>query len=115
MTRWKAMLEARPTEMKLLVTNAQGDDLMKARLTPRPDHPRALLTLLEGMALWSGHPIRAAISVASPAEHSLGLGHLDAVWPAESALVRLDFAVPRRRRRISGLGNFQQLRLLEDE
>jgi hypothetical protein len=101
--------------MKLLVTDARDNDLLKARMAVRPDHPRALLTLLEGVALWSGQPIRAAIYVAGPVEHSLGLGEFDDQWPRESALVRLDFAAPRRRRRISGLGDFRQLRLLGDE
>ena len=47
MTAWKAMVEARPGLMKLLVTDAHGEDLLKARMPERPDHPRALLTLLE--------------------------------------------------------------------
>jgi hypothetical protein len=41
-------------DLKLLVTSPEGDDLIKARLPIRPPHPRALLTLLEGIALFSG-------------------------------------------------------------
>ena len=56
MALWPTMLRI-GEELKLLVTSPEGDDLLKARLPVRPPHPRALLTLLEGMALWSGEPL----------------------------------------------------------
>ena len=57
MSLWPTMLRIGGKELKLLVTSPEGDDLLKARLPVRPPHPRALLTLLEGVALWSGEPV----------------------------------------------------------
>jgi hypothetical protein len=51
MALWPTMLRIGGKELKLLVTSPEGDDLLKARLPVRPPHPRALLTLLEGVAL----------------------------------------------------------------
>jgi hypothetical protein len=53
-----------------------------------PDHPRALLTLLEGLALWSGALLCAAISAAHSVGHSLGAGSFGDLehWPEESAV-----------------------------
>ena len=56
MALWPTTLRIGGKELKLLVTSPEGDDLLKARLPIRPPHPRALLTLLEGVALWSGEP-----------------------------------------------------------
>ena len=47
---------------RLLLTAAEGD-LLKARLSTTPCHPRALLTLLEGLSLWIGQPLCVALSV----------------------------------------------------
>jgi len=58
MALWPTMLRIGGKELKLLVTSPEGDDLLKARLPVRPPHPRALLTLLEGVALWSGEARR---------------------------------------------------------
>jgi hypothetical protein len=54
MALWPTTLRIGDENLKLLVTSPEGDDLLKARLPHRPPHPRALLTLLEGVALWSG-------------------------------------------------------------
>jgi predicted NBD/HSP70 family sugar kinase len=67
MSCWKATIRVGSREAKLLVTDKEGDELMRARLPSHPDHPRALLTLLEALALWSGSPSVAAISVAASA------------------------------------------------
>ena len=111
MAAWKSALAVSSNDIKLLVTSAEGDDVLKARLPVRSKHPRALLTLLEGSALWSGHPIRTAISVVGAVDHSLGLGDLENLCLDESALVRLAFVEARHPRRITGLGDFRQLRL----
>jgi hypothetical protein len=114
MEPWRATVEPTRGSVRLLATDPDHNELLKAVLPPRSDHPRALLTLLEGVALWSGAPLGAAIAVGP---------HLDprcaevlfggALWPADSALVRFDVVeVPRRRRTIAGLGDFRQLRLL---
>ena len=113
--RWNTRLHLDATALKLLIDDDHGDTL-KARLPPRPHHPRALLTLLEGLALWSGQPLHAAISAATlhpPSSAAALFG--DDLAPLDSALVRFDFVDPperRRRRRISGVGDFRQLYLL---
>lgn len=112
----KCKLEIKPCEMKLLVTS-DGDDLLKARFFGTREHPRALLTTLEGLALWQGKPLRCVIFAADRVDLSLGLGAFgDDFWPRESALVRFDVAEPhRRRRRIDGLGTFRKLRIVEGD
>jgi hypothetical protein len=100
-------------DLKLLVTSPEGDDLIKARLPLRPPHPRALLTMLEGIALFSGEPIDVVTSAGS---HHGDWGDseqwCDDLWPAESPLVHFDFAVPlpRARRRLAGVGDFRDVR-----
>ena len=80
MYRWKIAVEPTATNTKLLMTDLDGNELLKAALPSTPNHPRALLTLLEGLALWAGQPLTAAI-FAGPAlprhpTHSL-------IWPSQ--------------------------------
>jgi hypothetical protein len=109
METWKATVRVTSRTAKVLVTNWEGD-VLRARLPLPPPHPRALLTLLEGVALWSGAPLCVAISVAesvrSRCDEELLGGH---IWPADSALVRIDFAEARRLRRLRGLGSFRDV------
>jgi len=98
-------------ETKLLVTRPEGD-LLKARLNASPCHPRALLTLLEGVSLWSGDPLWVALSVDDN-YHGLPGSTLfgDEAWPAESQLVRFEVAHPDRPARLlDGLGDFRAVR-----
>ena len=60
MALWSVTLRI-GNDLKLLVTSPEGDDVIKARLPLRPPHPRALLTMLEGVALFSGEPLCAVI------------------------------------------------------
>jgi hypothetical protein len=117
MSSWLAKLLLAPDgSTRLLIEGPEGDQL-KARM-PRPNHPRALLTTLEGAALWAGTPLCAAISAEGRFDPSLADVLFGAEWPAESALVRFVAAVPRargRRTRISGVGDFRQLHLLVPE
>jgi len=112
---WNATLHPRSWTTKLLVTDPQQDEILKAVLPTPPRHPRAMLTLLEGLALWSGMPITAAICVGETSgplpDEALYDG---AIAPSDSALVRFVIAddVVRRRRLLTGLGDFRQLRLL---
>ena len=59
---------------RTVVVSSEGSDLLKAHLPNYPDHPRALLTMLEGLALWCGQALCVAISADVPSSHSLGLG-----------------------------------------
>ena len=100
-------------DLKLLVTSPEGDDLIKARLPIRPPHPRALLTLLEGIALFSGEPLYAVISAGEDRDAWLGSEQwCEDLWPAESSLVHFDFAIPppRPRRTLRGVGDFRDVR-----
>jgi hypothetical protein len=109
MTAWATSLHT-GSDLKLLVTSPQGDDLIKARLPTHPAHPRALLTMLEGIALYSGAPLCVVTFAdgAWPASEALGEGP----WPDESPLVRFELALPTPRvaRRIRGVGDFGNLR-----
>lgn len=115
MSPWKTTLlpSAQGNELRFLVTSREGHDLVKAWLPTPPGHPRALLTLLEGLALWTEPPLTAAISVGEaepPSFDSRLFG--DARWPSESALVHFVRVLPwRRRRRIPGVGDFRPLRV----
>ncbi|HYA81401.1 MAG TPA: hypothetical protein VED87_10760 [Methylocystis sp.] len=100
-------------ELKLLVQSEQGDDVIKARLPLRPQHPRALLTMLEGVALFSGQPLHVVISAGEGLDGWLGSEQwCEELWPAESALVSFDYAIPppRARRTLRGVGDFRDVR-----
>ena len=116
MAAWRATLQVLPRRtLRLLVTDAEGNDLVKAQLSD-PEHPRAMLTALEGLALWCGEPLYVVICADVPVDRSLGLGafgDLDDGWPEESALVHFLFReTGRRGRRILGVGDFGRLRRL---
>jgi hypothetical protein len=100
---------------RLLIEGPDGD-VLKARL-PRPSHPRALLTMLEGAALWAGTPLSAAISAEGRPAHTSVEALFGGEWPAESALVHFVAGEPRSRRRtrIHGVGDFRQVHLLVPE
>jgi len=113
MAQWPTTLRISDRDLMLLVTGPEGDDLVKARLPSRPPHPRALLTLLEGVALWSGEPLYAVISAGEHRDDWLGCEAWGQdLWPAESALVHFDFAIPppRPRRVLRGVGDFRAVR-----
>lgn len=92
MSRWTIRAQADRESLRLRVRNLIGDELLHAHLPLPPDHPRALLTLLEGLALWGGEPLCAAIDADDFADPSLALG---VSWTPTSALVRFEFSPPR--------------------
>jgi hypothetical protein len=112
MARWPTTLRIGGKELKLLVTSPHGDDLLKARFPVLTPHPRALLTLLEGVALWSGEPLHAVISASAQRDDWLCSEEWgDELWPPESPLVHFDFAIsPRARRTLIGVGDFREVR-----
>jgi hypothetical protein len=115
MRPWKGSVRVTPHEVRVLVIDPQQGDLLKARLPPVTQHPRALLTLLEGVALWRGQPLRVAVSATSagdgrPCFSGSGLFG-DELWPGESQLVRYEVGGrAHRRRALVGLGDFHALR-----
>lgn len=115
MEAWKTMLRVGPHTAQILVTDRFGNDVLKASLPARPQHPRALLTMLEWLALWSGTPLVVAACVPASCQRTLASTLFgDDLLPVDSALVRFDFVTPQRRRprRIAGVGDFRQLRLM---
>lgn len=115
MEPWKTVLRVGPSSTQLLMTDAAGNDVLKTRLPLRTEHPRALLTLLEGLALWCGRPLVVAVAVAKPCPRScVSTLFGDDLLPIDSALVRFNFIdpKPRRPRRIHGVGDFRQLRFM---
>ena len=109
---WRCALRATPRATRLLLTSEQGD-ILKAQFEPQPAHPRALLTLLEGLSLWRGQPpLPIALSVDDDClrwPDSTVFG--DELWPGESPLVRFELVHRARRQvRLEGLGNFRRER-----
>ena len=112
MDTWTTKVEPTSRSVRLLVTDPEQNEVLKAVLPAFPQHPRALLTLLEALALWVGMPLTAAISVTRPvdlrrAEALFG----DGLLPMDSALVHFEVIGPvRRRRTLAGVGDFRALR-----
>lgn len=69
-------------------------DLLRARLAPNPQHPRAVQELLEAIARWEGRTVHAAVTVDESACSGL-LGVFPDLLPEASPLVVYDF-VDRR-------------------
>ena len=96
---------------RILVTN-HGQDLLKARFPTLPQHPRALSTLLEGLALWTAMPVHAVLVAEGP----LGSCRVDSLFegfmPIGTSNVEVDIVDPREHKRLAGPGDFRQLRLL---
>ena len=110
MRDWRAMLQVGRSSALLLVTD-ETSDVLKARLPLSPSHPRALLTLLEGLALWCGEPLHVAVSASDRSvdwgESELFGGEL---YPGESQLVH--FHAERhvsRVQRLRGIADFRHL------
>ena len=98
---WTATLQIGHDTLKVSVRNPDGEGVLRAEFSDHPAHPNALLTLLQGVALWNGTPLCAAIFVEHVVSPSLGLGGWDnpELWPTESALVSLRFVDCRHRPR----------------
>ena len=114
MARWKSRLAVGRCSAQLLISSSELGDVLKARLPLPAHHARALLTLLEGAALWSGSELQPVISAGDSAPVWLGSSLFgDELWPAESQLVQ--FAVGGRARQtpLAGLGDFRQLRRVQ--
>ena len=94
-----------PTETRILAMTGPGETILKARLTPRPQHPRAVATLLEALSLWQGAPVRAALCADEPPPLFDTGSWTDALLLGGGApLYDVAFVPRRRRRRRDGLG-----------
>jgi hypothetical protein len=114
MARWQSRLAVGRCSAQLLMSTSELGDVLKARLPLPAHHPRALLTLLEGAALWSGSELRPVISADDCAPVWLGAALFgDELWPAESQLVRFEVGGRARQRPLAGLGDFRALRRVQ--
>ncbi len=100
-----------------VLVHAGPHPVLKARLPAVPQHPRALETLAEGVALWFNQPLYAALAVdaaealsASPRWHAA----LDVVIRSPLVTIDLVTSPPRRPRGggLDGLGPFTDVRQL---
>jgi hypothetical protein len=71
---WQMSLIVKQGLIELLVTE-QGKEVLYAQFSTLPIHPRALLFILEGLALWIGTRLCVVIYADGPVHPSLGLGH----------------------------------------
>lgn len=114
-TRPTAILKTSTRWTRVLV-HLDGDDVLKAILSPpsATPHPRALVTLLEAIALWYRAPVRVVVSAAELASWS-SHGLVDELWASVDSVhytVEVRHPDEDRRRRIEGLGSFRDLRQL---
>lgn len=74
---WSAKVRLRLVRLEVTVKDREGV-LMRASLPPTPAQPRALVTLLEGLALWQGAALHTAVHADERADWyglmGLGLG-----------------------------------------
>lgn len=114
MASWSAAVRVERGTVRVVVMDLSGDEVLRARLPGRAEHPRALLTMLEGVSLYAGERLRVATSVAESVALDSGYGPLgEGLWPIGSALVRFDVVErPRARRRIAGVMDVRDLRWL---
>jgi hypothetical protein len=114
--RWSSCVQLNPGELRLLVTDPERGDVLKASLPAQSNHPRGLLTLLEGLALYQGEKLVTALNVEGYCPAWLGSGLFgDELWPAASPLVQFEVVHRGRRARISGLGDYESLRRIMGE
>lgn len=74
---WSAKVRLRLVRLEVTVKDRE-EVLMRASLPPMPAQPRALVTLLEGLALWQGAVLPTAVHADERADWyglmGLGLG-----------------------------------------
>ncbi len=102
---------------RVLATAGPDETLLKARLCATAQHPRAVPTLLEALALWEGSPIRAVVAVDGPGDSSASSLSLDSFADFTGGpLYQLEFVPWVRARRmrdlLRGMGDFRDLRQL---
>jgi hypothetical protein len=92
---WLTRVEISPEFVHIQVTEFEHGRVLDAKFYNPPAHPRALVFVLEGLALWVGRRLSVVICADKPAHPLLGLGVHDDEWPYDNPL--LDFAYAERR------------------
>lgn len=112
---WVA-IDSKCDETRILVTAGPKETLLKARLSPTAQHPRAVPALLEALAMWEGKPVRAVLVVDDTNGSSGSRLSLDSFADFGGApLYTLEFVHGRKRHhrdRLDGMGTFHDLRQL---
>lgn len=112
---WVA-IDSRTDETRILVMEGPRETVLKARLSAVAQHPRAVPTLLEALAMWHGMPVRAVVVVDDQDRSSVMRLKLE--WLADfvgEPLYKLKFVDGRKARhrdQLDGLGQFHDLRQL---
>ena len=109
-------IDSRCDGTRVLATAGAAETILKARLSAAAQHPRAVPTLLEALAMWQGAPVRAAL-VADDADGSSASRLCLDAWADSGGtpLYSLEFVrgLGRRHRDgLDGLGRFHDLRQL---
>lgn len=93
MNNWKIKVRLSGSGIRISVTSPE--DIILNACFPHPGHPNALLTLLEGLALWQESIITAVVSVDPSCHLLLDEDSLGALWKKGSWMVRYQF-IPGR-------------------
>lgn len=109
-----------PRTTRILAMRGPTETILKAHLSLRPSSPRAVVALLEAMALWEGVPVRAALVVddsSTPSTSTSLYRDTFALFGDETPLYRLEWvpraaAARRRRDGLGGMGEFGDLERL---
>jgi hypothetical protein len=103
-----------PMRVRMLVRRG-GRDMMKAVLGPvQTAHPRAVATLLEGLALWHQQCLGVVLCVDDPFD-GCALGLCDALgFGARNVHYEVGIAqLGLHRRALTGIGDFSDLRRVD--
>jgi hypothetical protein len=112
---WVA-IDSKSDETRVLATAGPRETVLKARLSPTPQHPRAVVALLEALAMWEGTMARAVVVVDDRQGSSATRLKLDSMADFfGEPLYQLQFVNGHKRRhrdRVDGFGPFHDLRQL---
>jgi hypothetical protein len=112
---WVA-IDSKSDETRVLATAGTQETLLKARLSPTVQHPRAVPALLEALAMWEGTMVRAVVVVDDRDGSSAARLKLDCIADlVGDPLYQLQFVDGHKRHhrdRLDGFGPFHDLRQL---
>lgn len=104
-----------PRSIRILAMRGPSETILKAHLSLRPSSPRAVIALLEALALWEGGQVRAALVVDDGSTSSSTTLYRDtfSMFGEQTPLYSLEWvprrAVRRRRDELTGMGEFADL------
>lgn len=109
----KPRLVIKPSTMttRLLLTSLEGERMRAVLPPPRAAHPRAAVTLLEGLSLWIGSPLCVVLCADEPGSSS-ALGLCDE-FGFGSRTLHYEVEVRDPKGASRGLGSFRDLRALD--